>query len=75
MLELRRIGGKFGRLHGIDVGASFYQVRDAILGGGSAHGRVMCERLASAWVACEDRIRTTRTFPTDRLTMKRRARL
>jgi para-nitrobenzyl esterase len=26
-------------------------VRDAILGGGSAQGKVMCDRLASAWVA------------------------
>jgi para-nitrobenzyl esterase len=44
-------GGKFGAVHGIDVGASFHQVRDAILGGGSAQGKVMCDRLASAWVA------------------------
>src|SRR5262249_6267684 len=49
--ESPAFGGKFGAVHGIDVGASFYQVRDAILGGGSAQGKLMCERLASAWVA------------------------
>jgi para-nitrobenzyl esterase len=44
-------GGKFGAVHGIDVAASFHGVRDTIMGVGSAGGKVMCDRLASAWVA------------------------
>jgi para-nitrobenzyl esterase len=43
--------GKFGAVHGTDVSATFYNVRDNIIGVGSAEGRRMCERLASAWVA------------------------
>jgi para-nitrobenzyl esterase len=44
-------GGKFGAVHGIDVAASFHGVRDTIMGVGSREGKVMCDRLASAWVA------------------------
>ncbi len=44
-------GGKFGAVHGIDVAASFHGVRDTIMGVGSPAGKVMCDRLASAWVA------------------------
>jgi len=44
-------GGKFGAVHGTDVAASFHGVRDTIVGVGSAEGKVMCDRLASAWVA------------------------
>jgi para-nitrobenzyl esterase len=44
-------GGKFGAVHGTDVSASFHNVRDNIVGVGSAVGKVMCDRLASAWVA------------------------
>lgn len=44
-------GGKFGAVHGIDVAASFHNVRDTIMGVGSPGGKVMCDRLASAWVA------------------------
>jgi len=44
-------GGKFGAVHGTDVSASFHNVRDNIVGVGSAEGKVMCDRLASAWVA------------------------
>jgi para-nitrobenzyl esterase len=44
-------GGKFGAVHGIDVAASFHGVRDTIMGVGSPGGKVMCDRLASAWVA------------------------
>jgi para-nitrobenzyl esterase len=44
-------GGKFGAVHGTDVSASFYNVRDHIVGVGSPEGKVMCARLASAWVA------------------------
>jgi para-nitrobenzyl esterase len=44
-------GGKFGAVHGTDVSASFHGVRDTIVGVGSPEGRVMCDRLASAWVA------------------------
>ncbi|MGH7023668.1 MAG: carboxylesterase/lipase family protein [Caulobacteraceae bacterium] len=43
--------GKFGAVHGTDVSATFYNVRDNIIGVGSAGARTMCERLASAWVA------------------------
>lgn len=43
--------GKFGAVHGTDVAASFHGVRDTIVGVGSAEGKVMCDRLASAWVA------------------------
>src|ERR1041384_282968 len=44
-------GAKFGAVHGTDVSASFHNVRDNIVGVGSPIGRVMCDRLASAWVA------------------------
>src|SRR5215468_564828 len=44
-------GGKFGAVHGTDVAASFHGVRDTIMGVGSAEGKVMCDRLASVWVA------------------------
>ncbi len=43
--------GKFGAVHGTDVSASFYNVRDPIVGVGSAEGTQMCKRLASTWVA------------------------
>jgi para-nitrobenzyl esterase len=43
--------GKFGAVHGIDVSASFYNVRDQTVNVGTAGGREMAERLASAWVA------------------------
>jgi para-nitrobenzyl esterase len=43
--------GKFGAVHGIDVSASFYNVRDQTVNVGSAGGKEMAERLASAWVA------------------------
>jgi len=44
-------GGKFGAVHGTDVSASFHNIRDNIVGVGSTVGKVMCDRLASAWVA------------------------
>ncbi|MEP7272732.1 MAG: carboxylesterase family protein [Acidobacteriota bacterium] len=43
--------GKFGAVHGTDVSASFHGVRDNIVGVGDKEGKVMCDRLASAWVA------------------------
>jgi para-nitrobenzyl esterase len=43
-------GGKFGAIHGIDVAASFHAVRDTFFAGQS-EGRLMADRLASAWVA------------------------
>jgi para-nitrobenzyl esterase len=43
--------GKFGAVHGIDVSASFYNVRDQTVNVGCATGKAMAERLASAWVA------------------------
>jgi len=41
--------GKFGAVHGTDVSASFYNVRDAIVGAGSTEGAAMCKRLATTW--------------------------
>jgi para-nitrobenzyl esterase len=38
-------------VHGTDVSASFYNVRDNIIGVGSTESKRMCERLASTWVA------------------------
>lgn len=43
--------GKFGAIHGIDVSASFHNVRDQTVDSGDKRGQVMCDRLASAWVA------------------------
>ena len=43
--------GKFGAVHGIDVSASFHNVRDQTVGSGSARGHAMCDRLAGAWAA------------------------
>jgi para-nitrobenzyl esterase len=43
--------GKFGACHGLDVSASFYNVRDQAMSSGGREGRMMAERLASAWVA------------------------
>ncbi len=43
--------GKFGAVHGTDVSASFHNIRDNIVGVGHTVGKVMCDRLASAWVA------------------------
>lgn len=42
-------GGKFGAVHGTDVSASFYNVRDAVVGVGSHEGALMCKRLATTW--------------------------
>jgi para-nitrobenzyl esterase len=42
-------GGKFGAIHGIDVSASFYNVRDPIVGVGNPEGIQMCKRLATTW--------------------------
>lgn len=44
-------GRKFGAVHGVDVLASFHNYRDAIIGSGSPEGMIMCDRLASTWVA------------------------
>jgi len=43
--------GKFGAVHGIDVSASFYNLRDQVVNCGNKSGSIMAERLASAWVA------------------------
>jgi para-nitrobenzyl esterase len=43
--------GKFGAVHGIDVSASFHNYRDGTVDVGSQQGRLMCDRLASAWIA------------------------
>ena len=49
--ESAGFGGKFGAVHGTDVSASFYNVRDGIGGTGSAQSRAVWERFASAWVS------------------------
>jgi para-nitrobenzyl esterase len=43
--------GKFGAVHGHDVDASFHIVRSNMVGSGRAAGKLMADRLASAWVA------------------------
>ena len=43
--------GKLGAVHGHDVDASFNLYRNGICGAGQKAGRLMCTRLASAWVA------------------------
>jgi para-nitrobenzyl esterase len=43
--------GKFGAIHGVDVSASFHNYRDQTVGVGSKDGRLMVDRLSSAWVA------------------------
>jgi para-nitrobenzyl esterase len=41
--------GKFGAVHGTDVSASFFNVRDGIVGAGATEGALMCKRLATTW--------------------------
>jgi para-nitrobenzyl esterase len=43
--------GKFGAVHGIDVSASFHNYRDQTVGSGSKAGKLMVDRLSSAFVA------------------------
>jgi para-nitrobenzyl esterase len=43
--------GKFGAVHGHDVDASFHIVRSNMVGSGREAGKLMADRLASAWVA------------------------
>jgi len=45
------MGGKFGAVHGVDVGLAFHNSAGEITGGGTAEGKLMADRLASAWVA------------------------
>jgi para-nitrobenzyl esterase len=45
------MGGKFGAVHGVDVGLAFHNSSGAITGGGTPEGKLMADRLASAWVA------------------------
>lgn len=41
--------GKFGAVHGVDVGAAVHDFRGAINGSGSAEGTKMVERFAAVW--------------------------
>ena len=43
--------GRYGSVHCHDVDTSFYQIRSPIAGSGDPVGRLMCERMASTWVA------------------------
>lgn len=45
------MGGKFGAVHGVDVGLAFHNFAGEIAGSGTAEGELMADRLASAWVA------------------------
>ena len=45
------MGGKFGAVHGVDVGLAFHNSAGDITGGGTPEGKLMADRLASAWVA------------------------
>ena len=45
------MGGKFGAVHGVDVGLAFHNFAGDITGGGTPEGKLMADRLASAWVA------------------------
>jgi para-nitrobenzyl esterase len=45
------MGGKFGAVHGVDVGLAFHNYAGEITGGGTPEGKLMADRLASAWVA------------------------
>ena len=45
------MGGKFGAVHGVDVGLAFHNFAGEITGGGTPEGKLMADRLASAWVA------------------------
>ncbi len=45
------MGGKFGAVHGIDLAPAFHNYAGEIVGGGSEEGKMMADRLASAWVA------------------------
>jgi para-nitrobenzyl esterase len=44
------MGGKFGAVHGVDVGLAFHNSAGEITGGGTEEGQLMADRLASAWV-------------------------
>ena len=48
--ETPAYGGKFGAIHGIDVAASFHNVREPFFAG-QKEAKLMCDRLASVWVA------------------------
>jgi para-nitrobenzyl esterase len=45
------MGGKFGAVHGVDVGLAFHNAMGDLVGNGSPEALVMADRLASAWVA------------------------
>ena len=45
------MGGKFGAVHGVDVGLAFHNSSGEIAGADSEEGRRMADLLASAWVA------------------------
>jgi para-nitrobenzyl esterase len=45
------MAGKFGAVHGVDVGLAFHNYAGEIAGAGSEEGKLMADRLASAWVA------------------------
>jgi para-nitrobenzyl esterase len=44
-------GGKFGAVHGVDVGLAFHNASGELAGSNSPEGMAMADRLASAWVA------------------------
>lgn len=45
------LDGKFGAVHGVDVGLVFHNARGPLLAGATEEARLMADRIASAWVA------------------------
>lgn len=45
------MGGKFGAVHGVDVGLAFHNYAGEIVGNGSPEAERMADQIASAWVA------------------------
>lgn len=45
------LGGKFGAVHGVDVGLAFHNYNGDLVGNGHPEAVTMADRLASAWVA------------------------
>lgn len=47
--EVPAFDGKFGAVHGVDVGAAVHDFRGQINGSGSREGKLMVERFAAVW--------------------------
>lgn len=49
--ETKGMDGKFGAIHGADVGMCMHNPRGPLEGGAGSEARLMADRMASAWVA------------------------